>query len=151
LHALRTAVAAVTSMLVASLFKLPETYWAAISTLVITQSSLGAALPISWERFIGTALGALVGGLVASYFAPSVVVYAASLFVLGILCALVRSNRSAYRLGGVALTIVMLIPHSDPAWRMAIHRFAEVSIGIAVALVLTVVWPETEITVHVKK
>ena len=87
----------------------------------------------------------------ASYFAPSVVVYAASLFVLGILCALVRSNRSAYRLGGVALTIVMLIPHSDPAWRMAIHRFAEVSIGIAVALVLTVVWPETEITVHVKK
>jgi uncharacterized membrane protein YccC len=28
---------------------------------------------------------------------------------------------------------------------MAFHRFAEVSIGIAVALVLTLVWPEREV------
>jgi hypothetical protein len=29
-----------------------------------------------------------------------------------------------------------------PAWETAFHRFAEVSIGIGVALILTVLWPE---------
>jgi len=53
-------------------------------------------------------------------------------------------NRSAYRLGGVALTIVLLIPRTGAAWRVAFHRFAEVSIGIAVALVLTAIWPDPE-------
>jgi len=145
-HSLRTAVAAVASVLVARLFRLPETYWAAITTLVITQSSLGAALAVSWQRFVGTALGAAVGAIVASYFGPHVLVFAASVFILGLLCALVRSDHSAYRFGGVALAIVLLIPRTGPPWRIAFHRFAEVSIGIAVALIMTVVWPEREIT-----
>jgi len=40
------------------------------------------------------------------------------------------------------LAIVLLLPRSEPAWRVAFHRFAEVSIGIAGALIMTVVWPE---------
>ncbi len=145
-HSLRTAVAAVASVLVARLFRLPETYWAAITTLVITQSSLGAALAVSWQRFVGTALGAAVGAMVASYFGPHVLVFGASVFLLGLLCALARADRSAYRFGGIALAIVLLIPRTSPAWQIALRRFAEVSIGIAVALIMTVVWPEREIT-----
>jgi uncharacterized membrane protein YccC len=61
---------------------------------------------------------------------------------LGLLCAAVQADRSAYRFGGVALAIVLLVPRTEPAWQIAFHRFAEVSIGIAVALVMTVVWPE---------
>jgi uncharacterized membrane protein YgaE (UPF0421/DUF939 family) len=67
-HSLRTAVAAVASLLVARLLRLPATCWAPITTLVITQSSLGAAFSVSWQRFISTALGAAVGALVANYF-----------------------------------------------------------------------------------
>ena len=48
MHSARTAVAAVASVLVARLFRLPEAYWAPIATIVITQSSLGAALKVSW-------------------------------------------------------------------------------------------------------
>ncbi len=40
----RTGTAAVVSLLVARLFRLPEFYWAAITTLVILQSTLGASL-----------------------------------------------------------------------------------------------------------
>jgi hypothetical protein len=40
---------------------------------------------------------------------------------------------------------VLLIPRTAPAWIIAFHRFAEVSIGIAVALLLATVWPEKEI------
>jgi len=143
-HSLRTAVAAVVSLLAARLFRLPEAYWAPITTFVITQSSLGAALAVSGQRFIGTVLGAAVGAIVASCFAPIMVVFGVSVFILGLLSAMVRSHRSAYRFAGVTLTIVMLVPHTGPAWRVALHRFAEVSIGIAVALILAVVWPERE-------
>jgi uncharacterized membrane protein YccC len=66
-HSVRTAVVAVASLLAARLFRLPQMYWAPITTLVITQSSLGAALAVSGQRFVGTALGAIVGGIVARF------------------------------------------------------------------------------------
>ena len=150
-HSAWTGIAAVVSVLVAGLFRLPEAYWAPITTLVITQSSLGAALSVSEQRFIGTALGAAVGAIVASYFAPHMLVFGTSVFILGLLCAVARSDRSAYRFGGITLAIVLLIPRTGPAWQVAFARFAEVSIGIAVALFFAVVWPEKEITPPGKK
>ena len=143
-HSVRTAIAAVGSLLTARLFRLPEAYWAPITTLVITQSSLGAAFSISWKRFVGTAIGALVGALVATHFPPNIFLFGVSVFVLGLLCALVRTDRSAYRFAGVTLSIVLLIPRMNPAWQVALHRFAEVSVGIAVALLFAIVWPEGE-------
>jgi uncharacterized membrane protein YccC len=143
-HSSRTAIAAVASVLVARLFRLPETYWAAITTLVITQSSLGAAVAVSGERFMGTALGAAVGAIAASQFEPGMLVFGAGVFILGILSAALHSDRSAYRLAGVTLTIVLLVPRTGTASRVALHRFSEVCIGIAVALILTVVWPEKQ-------
>jgi uncharacterized membrane protein YgaE (UPF0421/DUF939 family) len=56
-HSALTAVAAIASLLVARLFRLPEDYWSAITTLAILQSTLGAALTVSGQRFAGTALG----------------------------------------------------------------------------------------------
>ena len=142
-HSTRTA-AAVVSLLVARLFRLQEAYWAPITTLVITQSSLGAALAVSWQRLIGTALGAVVGAILAIYFGRNVVIFGTGVFVLGLLSALVRSDRSAYRFAGVTLAIVLLIPRSGSPWQTALHRCAEVFIGIVVALLLTVLWPDKE-------
>src|ERR1017187_327955 len=86
-HSARTAVAAVASVLVARLFRLPETYWAPITTLVITQSSLGAAFAVSSQRFIGTVLGALLGAAVGEYFGPHALVFGICVFILGLVCA----------------------------------------------------------------
>jgi uncharacterized membrane protein YccC len=143
-HSARTAIAAVASLLVARLFRLPATYWAPITTLVITQSSLGAAFAVSSQRFVGTVLGALVGGVAAGYFGPHVLVFGICVFILGLLCALTRTGTTAYRFGGVTLAIVILIPRLDPPWVVAFQRFAEVSVGIGVALLLAVLWPEKE-------
>jgi len=45
----------------------------------------------------------------------------------------------------------MLIPRTGPAWPIAFHRFAEVSIGIGVALILAAAWPEMEEVATEKK
>ena len=100
-HSARTAVAAVASVLVARLFRLPEAYWAPITTLVITQSSLGAAFTVSRQRFVGTAIGAVVGGIVASHFGPQVLVFCMAVFILGLLCAVAHADRSAHRFGAL--------------------------------------------------
>jgi uncharacterized membrane protein YgaE (UPF0421/DUF939 family) len=144
-HSARTAATAVASLLIARIFGLPEAYWAPITTLVITQSSLGAALAVSGERLIGTALGAVVGAILASYFAPHALVFGAGVLILGLLAAAVHSDRSAYRFAGVTLAVVLLVPRTRPAWQIAWHRFAEVSIGIGVALAMSMVWPEREV------
>ena len=140
----RTAAAAVVSLLVARLFRLPEAYWAPITTLVITQSSLGAALSVSCERFMGTVLGAAVGAIVGSSFGPNILIFGAGVFILGLLSAAANSNRNAFRFAGVTLAVVQLVPRVGPPWRIAFHRFAEVCIGLVVALILSVVWPEQE-------
>jgi len=145
-HSARTAVVAVASLLAARLFRLPQSYWAPITTLVITQSSLGAALTVSWQRFVGTLLGAILGGMAASQFGPHALVFGVGVFLLGLLCAVAHADRSAYRFGGITLAIVLLIPRTGSAWQVAFHRFAEVSIGIAVALIFAWVWPEREAT-----
>lgn len=143
-HAARTAVAAMVSLESARLFRLPEAYWAAITTMIVMQSTLGAALTVSEQRLAGTALGCAAGALVATYFPASAFLFSAGVFVLGIFCALVGLDRNAYRFAGITLAIVMLVERSRPAWVTAAHRFVEVSIGIAVGLALTALWPERD-------
>jgi hypothetical protein len=47
LNAIRTAVAATLSVLVARLVGMPEAYWAPLATLVVMQSTLSATLPLA--------------------------------------------------------------------------------------------------------
>jgi uncharacterized membrane protein YgaE (UPF0421/DUF939 family) len=139
LDAARTTVAAVVSMLLARALKLPEFYWAPISAIVIIQSTIDPRT-LAWQRFAGTALGAALGALIATFFSSSAVVYAVAIFLCGVLCALLRF-RGAYRFAAITVSIVLLIAHTRPPWIVAAHRFVEVSVGIAVALGLSEVWP----------
>jgi uncharacterized membrane protein YccC len=144
LHSLQTAAAAVISLLIARMFRLPEAYWAAITTLIVMQSTLGSALKISEQRFAGTVVGAAAGALLATYANANVAVFGAGLLGLGIVCAILRLDRSAYRFAGITLAIVMLVTRTQPAWVIAAHRFFEVTVGIVVGLILTAVWPLRE-------
>jgi uncharacterized membrane protein YccC len=147
-HSMRTTIAAVASLLIARLFRLPESYWAAITTMIVMQSTLGAALTISKQRLAGTALGAAMGALFATFVGRSIAVYGVGIFLCGVICAVLHTERSAYRYAGITLTIVMLIAHTQPAWIIAIHRFVEISLGIVVGLLLTAIWPESRATAN---
>ena len=87
--------------------RLPESYWAGITPVIVTQSTLGAGV-----------------------------------FILGVSCVWLHIERSAYRYAGITLEIVMLVAQAQPTWIIAIHRFLEISVGIAVGLAFTPAWPE---------
>lgn len=143
---IRMTTAAIVSLYVARRVGLPEAYWATITTLVVMQSNIGAALSPSWQRFLGTAMGAAAGALASTYFGANTLVFSLGIFVLGLVCALLRLNRSAYRYAGTALAIVILASHEKAGWIAALHRFVEVSIGISVGLAIMAIWPEREVT-----
>jgi uncharacterized membrane protein YccC len=141
-HAIRTAIAAAASVIMARLVQMPEVYWAAIATLVVMQSTLGATLTLSIERIIATAVGASAGALEANYFGANLVAYAIAIFLVGLLSFAFRLEKTAYRYASITLTIIVLIPRSEAPWATALHRFLEVSIGIIVALAVVALWPE---------
>ena len=138
----RTAVAAVTAMLLARLLKLPEYYWAPISTIVLVQSTIPPRT-LGWQRFVGTALGAVLGAAIATFFRPNAWVYAVGMILCGLLAWLLRVG-GAYRFAAITLSIILLIPRARAPWITGWHRFLEVSLGIAVALIVTTIWPLTK-------
>jgi uncharacterized membrane protein YgaE (UPF0421/DUF939 family) len=144
MDAARTTVAAVVSLLLARILKLPEFYWAPISAIVIIQSTINPRT-LAWQRFAGTALGAALGALVATFFSPSALVYGIAVLLCGVLCAVLRLD-GAYRFAAITLSIIVLIAHQRPAWIVASHRFVEVSVGIAVALAVAQLWPGRGVT-----
>jgi len=139
LDSLRTTISAVIALLLARLLKLPEYYWAPISTIVVVQSTIPPRT-LGWQRFVGTALGAVLGAAIATFFSPSAWVYAVGIFLCGMLAWLLRVG-GAYRFAAITLSIILLINRGRPPWIVAWHRFLEVSLGIAVALLVTTVWP----------
>jgi len=139
-QALRIGVAGIVSIYVANLFKLPQGYWAAISAFVVLGSDVKTTFRASGERLIGTAIGALAGGVFA-YFGGSQLLWfgvAATLTVL--LCEVLNLGQS-YRLACVTVAIVMLINRSASPWNTALNRFLEVALGIVIALILSALPP----------
>jgi uncharacterized membrane protein YccC len=140
-----SALAAMMSYLIARLFGLPEAYWAPMSTLIVMQLTLSAAIPIGVQYVLGTSVGAAVGALTEIYFRTSIWAFGAAVVVVGLLSVALRLERSAFRYASITLVIVMLVPRSTNARLVALHRFFEVSIGIAVGLALFAVWEKIDL------
>jgi uncharacterized membrane protein YccC len=146
-----SATAAVASYLIARLFALPESYWAAIASLMTIQLTFSAALPVAVQYVAGTAAGAAVGAVTDIYFHASVWTFAAAVVLVGLVCIALRVERSAFRYASITLVIVLLVPRPISAPIVALHRFFEVTIGIAIGLVLFAIWQKIDLKLSVKR
>jgi uncharacterized membrane protein YccC len=143
-HAVRTAVAATLSVSLARLLGMPEAYWAVIATLGVMQSPLSSTVSLAVQRIVASALGASLGAIESAYFGANVVAFALTIFVLGLISFSFRLERVGYSYAGMTLAIIVLIPRPEPPWIAALHRFAEVSLGILVALAVVAFWREEQ-------
>jgi uncharacterized membrane protein YccC len=141
-HSFRTALAATISILLGRLLGLPEAYWAAIATVVVMQSPLGDTVPLAIERIVASALGASIGAIESTYFGPNLFVFALAMLLLGLISFVLRLEKVGYSYACITLVIIVMIPRAETPWIAAAHRFAEVSLGILVALAVVGVWRE---------
>ncbi len=135
-QALMTAVAACISNATTALVHLPDGFWAAISAIVVMQTDLAATANSGRDRFIGTAIGGLIGWGCAVYWHDQLWILGLAIAVSVFVCWLANLG-TAGRLSAVTLTVIVLIPRGDVIWKVALFRFLEVSWGIAVALAVS--------------
>jgi uncharacterized membrane protein YgaE (UPF0421/DUF939 family) len=117
---------------------LSETYWAPIGAVVVLYPDREATRKAAFERFAGTVVGSLVGWGSAVSWHQSVARYGLSVLVAVGLCYWLRLEAAA-RLCAVAVTVITIIPRAEPAHLIALHRFLEVSYGVACTFGYTVV------------
>jgi len=140
-QAIKTAIAGVVAMYITRLFHLPEGYWAAFSALIVMQSNVGATLSASRTRLAGTAVGAVVGGAFVALWGANILGFGLAVTIAFFACAELRLAESQ-RLATVTVAIIMLVSRTSAAWVIALHRFAEVALGILIALVISLtLWP----------
>jgi uncharacterized membrane protein YccC len=140
-HAIKTGVAAVVCLYLADLFRLPQGYRAAVSAMIVLQSSVGATVNASLSRFAGTAIGAVLGGLFVRLWGSHVWALGAAAAITVWICAAL-GLRDSYRLASATVALVMLTSSAGSAGTVALHRFLEVALGILIALLITLLmWP----------
>ena len=140
LNVARTTLGMVLSVMAASACGLPEPFWAAMTTVLVMQSSLGAAWEISLQRLVGTAIGGVTGAVLVTWFPHGLPVLAVGMLVMGAICGLLRQSHNAFRFAGITLVVIAMPIYPNPSWVIALHRFLEVCIGIVVGMGVLALW-----------
>jgi uncharacterized membrane protein YccC len=139
-HAVKSAIAGAAALYLAGLAMLPQGYWAAISALVVMGADVGETFKASRDRLIGTAVGAVTGGIFAFFGRRHLLWFALAVCVTALVCEALNLNQSL-RLAGVTVAIIMLTGDTPSPVPTMIHRFLEVSLGIVVALSVSALPP----------
>jgi uncharacterized membrane protein YccC len=139
-HGLRVAVSVGAAYAIASWWlKLPQGYWAVISALLVVQTSIGGTLGASRDRFLGTLVGALVGGF-AAYVRPDT---AWGELLALVLCSgpltVVAARWPNLRIAPVT-SVIMIVGAVNPADSLhaAQTRVLEITIGSVIGVLAAI-------------
>src|SRR3954453_1901973 len=138
--AIRVTVAATAAYVIATALHLLLPLWAVLTSLIVTQMSVGRSLKATRDYLLGTIGGAVYGGAIAI-----LIPYSSEMGLLGLLClsvappAFIAAINPSLRAATVTAVIVLLVPtmhHSDPM-ASAIDRVSEVSVGAVTGLLVS--------------
>ncbi len=143
---LRITVASLLTFALGHLLGLPQSYWAVLTALIVTQASVGGSLKAAFDRFAGS-LGGAAWGVAVSLSLPHATVWGLALTLTVALAplAVLTALNPAYRIAPVTAIIILLTPTGQSAGPVlsAFHRVLEVGLGSVVALaVALLVLPE---------
>lgn len=114
-----------------------KSQWAILTAIIVMQSSVGASLKATLDRFAGSIGGAFWGVCVLLTLPPrTALVTGMALAITLVPLALVAAFRPAFRVApitGVILLLAPLTPDTAP-WLVGLDRIFEVGIGSIVAL-----------------
>src|SRR5712675_2524503 len=135
--ALRVTMAAAIAFAIATALHLMLPLWAVLTSLIVTQMSVGRSLKATRDYMLGTVGGAIYGGVVAVLIPHSGEVGLLALLVLAVApLAFIAAINPSLNAATVTAVIVLLIPtfrHANPL-DSAIDRVLEVMVGALTGL-----------------
>jgi uncharacterized membrane protein YccC len=137
--AVRVTVAAAVAFAVATALHLMLPLWAVLTSLIVTQMSVGRSLKVTRDYMFGTVGGALYGCAIAVLIPYSGEAELLGLLVLAVApLALVASFNPSLNTATVTAVIVLLVPtmhHTSPVGS-AVDRVMEVGVGALTGLLV---------------
>jgi Fusaric acid resistance protein family len=138
--ALRVTVAALSALALAQVLHLHLPLWAVLTSLIVTQMSLGRSVKVATDYLIGTFGGVAYGGALAILIPHESEWALLAVLALAVApLAFIASFRANFNVLPVTAIIVLLVPsmqHVSPA-ASALDRVLEVSVGGAVGFVVS--------------
>jgi hypothetical protein len=138
--AIRITIAATAAYAVASALHLLLPLWAVLTSLIVTQMSVGRSLKATRDYMLGTIGGAIYGGAIAVFIPHSGEAALLALLVLAVApLALIAAINPSLNAATVTAVIVLLVPalnHADPL-ASTIDRVSEVAVGAVVGLLVS--------------
>src|SRR5271154_1042663 len=102
------ACTAVICLFLAKWLRLPQGYWAVMSSIIVMQSNVEETISASLTRLVGTAIGAIVGGIFLQLYGVHVWVFGIAVMIVVIICIFLNLKQS-YRLASVTVAIILLV------------------------------------------
>ncbi|MGY2047183.1 FUSC family protein [Methylobacterium sp. JK268] len=136
----RMTVASLTTFLLAEALGLPQGFWAVITALIVTQSSVGSSIKAAIDRFLGSVLGAVYGGAVALAVPHHGGVETVLALVLAIApLSLAAAQSAGFRIAPITAVIVLLSTTGSTLGPIAfaLDRMLEVGLGCAIGLAVS--------------
>ena len=139
--ALRMMIATTLAYALATALGQPQSYWAVLTAIIVTQTSIGGSLKAAIDRLVGSICGALVGAL-AAILLPAYTPITRGLGLVAAIAPLVLLTAYAphYRIAPVTAVIVLLssgAPTSGP-FSYALNRVLEITLGSVVGIAVSV-------------
>ena len=138
--AIRVTVAATAAYAIATALHLLLPLWAVLTSLIVTQMSVGRSLKATRDYMLGTIGGAIYGGAIAITLPYSTEAGLLGLLVLAVaplsLVAAVYPNLSTATVTAVIVLLVPTMHHADPM-ASAIDRVCEVGVGAVTGLLVS--------------
>jgi uncharacterized membrane protein YccC len=137
-HTVRVTVAVLAAYAIYVAFALPQGYWAAFTTLIIMQASIGGTVGAAVDRMYGTVLGAIVGGLVAWLRPQNVIGLGAALALASAITAYVAMLRPNMKVAPVTAAIMLLSSSGKLGpLHTAAYRVVEIALGSVIGVAAT--------------
>ncbi|MDR7099778.1 uncharacterized membrane protein YgaE (UPF0421/DUF939 family) [Lysobacter niabensis] len=134
---IRAAVAAALAVAAAQVLQLEYPLYALVSAVIVTDLSPSETRKLGLWRVAGTVLGAAIGATLSTFFPHGPVAIGIGVLAAMFLCHVLRL-RGAAKVSGYVCGIVLLEYHMQP-WVYAVHRLVETLLGIAVAVLVSLV------------
>jgi uncharacterized membrane protein YccC len=138
--ALRMLISATAAYALAHAFGLTQGYWAVLTTIIVTQTSIGGSLKAAIDRLVGSICGALVGA-VAALLLPShaPLVVGATLIAALTPLAVLTAFYPTYRIAPITAIIVLMSTGAATLGPLgyALDRVLEITLGAVVGVVVS--------------
>ena len=144
-HALRLAGTLGIGTALAGLLPFEHRYWLPLTALVVLKPDFRSTFTRGLGRILGTAVGALLAGLVTAVLQPGPVLLTVLVVATAWGCyALLFANYALFGLCVTAFVVFLLSFTGLPAWSTVGDRLEATVLGGVLALVAYAVWPTWE-------